>query len=126
MATPSAQMDTYLIAWYRAIKKVSNARTMPLWLRWLGIYYVCRGKALGEGALPFWAVGISSVIHPRNPMVPTIHFNYRYFEVQQPDGSKQVCTNMIAWIYLYWHMKLLCKEQRKKGGGALKSFFFIN
>ncbi|KAF4522739.1 hypothetical protein B566_EDAN009284 [Ephemera danica] len=48
-----------------------------------------RGKVLGDGPLPFWAVGISSVIHPRNPMVPTIHFNYRYFEVQQADGTKQ-------------------------------------
>ena len=38
--------------------------------------------------LPFFATGISSVIHPRNPMVPTIHFNYRYFEVQDQDGKK--------------------------------------
>ncbi|XP_028400665.1 oxygen-dependent coproporphyrinogen-III oxidase-like [Dendronephthya gigantea] len=39
-------------------------------------------------SLPFFATGISSVIHPRNPMVPTIHFNYRYFEVQDQDGQK--------------------------------------
>ena len=38
--------------------------------------------------LPFFATGISSVVHPRNPMVPTIHFNYRYFEVQDQDGKK--------------------------------------
>lgn len=37
-----------------------------------------RGKNLTEGeALPFFAAGISAVIHPRNPYVPTIHFNYR-------------------------------------------------
>lgn len=41
-----------------------------------------RGKQLSEGKLPFFAAGISVVIHPRNPFVPTIHFNYRYFEVQ--------------------------------------------
>ncbi|XP_076258847.1 oxygen-dependent coproporphyrinogen-III oxidase [Rhynchophorus ferrugineus] len=41
-----------------------------------------RGKRLEEGTLPFFAAGISAVIHPVNPMVPTIHFNYRYFEVQ--------------------------------------------
>ena len=29
----------------------------------------------------FYAVGISAVIHPRNPFVPTMHFNWRYFEV---------------------------------------------
>lgn len=32
--------------------------------------------------LPFFACGISSVIHPRNPNVPTLHFNYRYFEIE--------------------------------------------
>lgn len=49
-----------------------------------------RGKILQDGPLPFFAAGISSVIHPRNPMVPTVHFNYRYFEVQNADGSVQV------------------------------------
>lgn len=37
--------------------------------------------------LPFFAAGVSAVIHPRNPMVPTVHFNYRYFEVQDKDGE---------------------------------------
>ena len=37
--------------------------------------------------VPFFAAGVSSVIHPRNPNVPTIHFNYRYFEVEQPVSS---------------------------------------
>lgn len=47
-----------------------------------------RGKNLSkEGSLPFVAAGVSAVIHPRNPMVPTIHFNYRYFEVVNNDGS---------------------------------------
>ncbi|XP_060525868.1 oxygen-dependent coproporphyrinogen-III oxidase isoform X2 [Cylas formicarius] len=42
-----------------------------------------RGKNLEQGKnLPFFAAGISAVIHPVNPMVPTIHFNYRYFEVE--------------------------------------------
>lgn len=48
-----------------------------------------RGRALKEGgSLPFFATGVSCVIHPRNPYVPTIHFNYRYFEVTEPDGNK--------------------------------------
>ena len=29
---------------------------------------------------PFFATGISLVLHPRNPHVPTIHLNVRYFE----------------------------------------------
>nr|CAD7265216.1 unnamed protein product [Timema shepardi] len=49
-----------------------------------------RGKSLKEGELPFFAAGVSSVIHPRNPLVPTVHFNYRYFEVQEPGGTTQV------------------------------------
>ena len=35
----------------------------------------------GDTGLKFFAAGVSSVIHPRNPNVPTVHFNYRYFEV---------------------------------------------
>jgi coproporphyrinogen III oxidase len=29
---------------------------------------------------PFYATGVSLVMHPRNPHVPTIHMNVRYFE----------------------------------------------
>lgn len=39
------------------------------------------GAKLEPGAkVPFFACGISSVMHPRNPFCPTMHFNYRYFE----------------------------------------------
>ena len=27
--------------------------------------------------VPFFAAGISSVMHPHNPFAPTMHFNYR-------------------------------------------------
>ena len=30
--------------------------------------------------IPFFACGLSSVMHPKNPFAPTMHFNYRYFE----------------------------------------------
>lgn len=50
-----------------------------------------RGKVLKgkDGKLPFCAMGVSSVIHPKNPNIPTVHFNYRYFEIEEEDGSKQ-------------------------------------
>lgn len=50
-----------------------------------------RGKVLKgkDGKFPFVAMGVSSVIHPKNPHIPTVHFNYRYFEVEEEDGSKQ-------------------------------------
>lgn len=37
------------------------------------------GMKPGE-QVPFFACGVSSVMHPRNPHCPTMHFNYRYFE----------------------------------------------
>ncbi|XP_071819745.1 oxygen-dependent coproporphyrinogen-III oxidase-like isoform X1 [Apostichopus japonicus] len=47
-----------------------------------------RGRPLDASKpLPFFAAGVSSVIHPRNPMIPTLHFNYRYFEVQEEGKS---------------------------------------
>jgi len=36
-------------------------------------------RDLPEG-LDFWATGVSMVLHPRNPHVPTFHANFRYFE----------------------------------------------
>ena len=38
------------------------------------------GTELGEKCLDFFAVGLSLVLHPKNPMAPTVHANYRYFE----------------------------------------------
>ncbi len=39
----------------------------------------------------FFACGVSLVIHPRNPMVPTVHANYRYFEMYNKAGEKTDC-----------------------------------
>jgi len=42
---------------------------------------VDRAKGMKPGErVPFFACGLSSVMHPRNPHCPTMHFNYRYFE----------------------------------------------
>lgn len=38
---------------------------------------------------PFFATGSSFVIHPHNPMVPTAHVNYRYFQIG--DGTQPGC-----------------------------------
>lgn len=35
-------------------------------------------------SLSFFASGLSLVIHPHNPMAPTVHLNYRYFETSDP------------------------------------------
>jgi len=42
----------------------------------------------------FLAAGISLVIHPRSPLVPTVHANYRYFELYDHEGG----TCVDAWF----------------------------
>jgi coproporphyrinogen III oxidase len=37
-------------------------------------------KKLGGEERRFYATGVSLVLHPRSPMVPTVHANFRYFE----------------------------------------------
>ena len=39
------------------------------------------------GDVDFFACGLSLVIHPKNPMVPTVHANWRYFEMYDKDGK---------------------------------------
>jgi coproporphyrinogen III oxidase len=39
------------------------------------------------GENDFFACGLSLVIHPKNPMVPTVHANWRYFEMYDDDGK---------------------------------------
>ncbi len=35
----------------------------------------------------FFACGLSLVLHPKNPMVPTVHANWRYFELYDANGA---------------------------------------
>lgn len=44
-------------------------------------------KYFGVSQADFYACGLSLVLHPKNPMVPTVHANWRYFELYGPDGS---------------------------------------
>lgn len=39
------------------------------------------------GEVDFFACGLSLVIHPYNPMVPTVHANWRYFEMYDSQGN---------------------------------------
>jgi coproporphyrinogen III oxidase len=48
-------------------------------------------KMFGVGEADFFACGLSLVIHPKNPMAPTVHANWRYFEMYD-DTSTSLST----------------------------------
>ena len=47
-------------------------------------------KLFNVGEADFFACGLSLVIHPKNPMTPTVHANWRYFEMY--DTSTELST----------------------------------
>ena len=102
-----------------------------------------RGKKIPENTkLEFFAAGISSIIHPRNPNVPTIHFNYRYFEVYDSENTNDVQwwfgggTDMTPYIldqddakHFHKTLKAACDKHDKSYYSKLKkwcdNYFFI-
>jgi len=44
-------------------------------------------KYFGVEDADFFACGLSLVLHPTNPMVSTVHANWRYFEMYDKDGN---------------------------------------
>jgi coproporphyrinogen III oxidase len=45
------------------------------------------GRVPPETEARFFATGVSLVLHPHNPHVPTVHLNVRYFELTDPAGN---------------------------------------
>jgi coproporphyrinogen III oxidase len=45
------------------------------------------GRAPEGESARFFATGVSLVMHPHNPHVPTVHLNVRYFELSAMDGT---------------------------------------
>jgi coproporphyrinogen III oxidase len=81
-------------------------------------------KALGVEQDDFFATGISIVIHPNHPMVPIIHMNIRYFEMQSSFGLDK---EPVRWFgggidltphyvieddarYFHTHLKNVCDQ----------------
>lgn len=51
-------------------------------------------------SLPFFASGLSLVLHPQNPSAPTVHANVRYFEVTEPvPEGEQGTGKVLAWWF---------------------------
>ncbi len=44
-------------------------------------------KYFGVKDADFYACGLSLVLHPKNPMAPTVHANWRYFEMYNQNGE---------------------------------------
>jgi coproporphyrinogen III oxidase len=44
-------------------------------------------RGVSGDATEFFATGMSLVVHPTSPMVPTVHLNIRYFELAGPSGE---------------------------------------
>ncbi len=53
-----------------------------------GTLPVAMQKYFGVEEGDFFACGLSLVLHPKNPMVPTVHANWRYFELYDTSGKK--------------------------------------
>lgn len=50
-------------------------------------------------SLDFFAAGISLVLHPHNPMAPTVHLNYRYFETADPRDPTNPNGEGVNWWF---------------------------
>lgn len=48
---------------------------------------VAMQQAFNVAESVFFACGLSLVLHPLNPYVPTVHANYRYFELYDKSGK---------------------------------------
>lgn len=52
-----------------------------------GLLPEAMAQQFGVSNSQFMACGISLVMHPVNPFVPTVHANFRYFELYNEDGT---------------------------------------
>ncbi len=81
----------------------------------------------------FWAGGISLVIHPESPMVPTVHANFRYFELYDDEkmehrvdgwfGGGADLTPYYLWMEDAKHFHYVLKNACDKHGNDLYSRF---
>ena len=83
----------------------------------------------------FWASGISVVVHPKNPNVPSLHFNTRYIETSKGwfgggmDMTPNV-KNLALKKKFHDELKFLCNSYDKKYYNEFKKncdkYFFLH
>jgi hypothetical protein len=79
MLPASLTAASVLIArhWVAELLTLISPPSLPACSAASGNPELLKGKD-AAGRVPFFAAGISSVMHPHNPHAPTMHFNYRY------------------------------------------------
>jgi coproporphyrinogen III oxidase len=55
-------------------------------------------RAPRDGPCSFFAASLSVVLHPHNPMAPTTHANYRYFELHAEVGDDDGAAPVSWWF----------------------------
>jgi coproporphyrinogen III oxidase len=90
-------------------------------------------KMLGAKSAPFFATGVSLVIHARSPLVPTVHANFRYFalgdDLDSPDdfwfGGGADLTPVYPFVadarHFHHAWKSVCDEHRFADYQAFKT-----
>lgn len=78
----------------------------------------------------FEAMGVSLVLHPRNPYAPTVHMNVRYFEATKPSadpvwwfGGGMDLTPYYGYAEDAIHFHQTCKDALQPYGGNFYSDF---
>jgi len=86
---------------------------------------------------PFKATGVSVIIHPRSPLIPTIHMNVRYFESTEKwwfGGGIDLTPNYITkerCIQFHTKLKEICDKHGtqsityKDGKEVADKYFFL-
>lgn len=93
-------------------------------------------KALNLEQANFYATGVSIVLHPKNPMVPIIHMNVRYFEMTNGTywfgGGIDLTPHYVNHddaIYFHHTLKKVCDEHDPEYYSKFKpwadDYFFI-
>ena len=56
-------------------------------------------ERLKVGKQTVFATGVSLVLHPSSPMIPTVHANFRYLELENGDGWFGGGTDLTPWYF---------------------------
>ncbi len=78
-------------------------------------------KSMNVGPADYFATGVSLVLHPASPMVPTVHANFRYFELSTGDAWFGGGTDLTPYylfeedcVHFHSTLKKACDKHSKE------------